>query len=156
MVLTKFQLKDKQGKRRFFQEIFLVADTAIEVVLKMPFLALSKVEINFAKRELNWRTYNLNEALPTTKQVQTIDPKEIAAVALVLNKEAFVVYVAYLRAKMSIHLAWEAQIVSLFTKEVSVPKEYADFSNIFFKESAAVLSKRLDINKHVINLEPGK
>ena len=53
MVLATFQLEDNQGRSRFFQETFLMADTAMEVVLKMLFLTLSKVEINFAERELN-------------------------------------------------------------------------------------------------------
>ena len=53
MVLAIFQLEDKQGRTRFFQETFLVADTAMEIVLGIPFLTLNKVEINFAERELN-------------------------------------------------------------------------------------------------------
>ena len=44
----------------------------------------------------------------------------------------------------------------LLVEEVSVPKKYADFSDVFSKESVAVLFKRLDINKHAINLEPCK
>ena len=72
----------------------------------MPFLGLNKVEINFAERELNWKSYNFDEALPTTKQVQMIDCKEFAAAALAPDKEAFVMHVAYLKAKMLIHLAW--------------------------------------------------
>ena len=33
MVLASFQVKDKLGKPWFFQEIFLLADSNIEVVL---------------------------------------------------------------------------------------------------------------------------
>lgn len=51
--LANFQLEDKQEKMWFFQEIFLMANTAIEVVLSMPFLALIKAKIDFADRELN-------------------------------------------------------------------------------------------------------
>lgn len=36
----------------FFEKTFLVANIAIEVVLEMLYLALSKVEINFLDREL--------------------------------------------------------------------------------------------------------
>ena len=53
MILVNFQLEDKQEKLRFFQETFLLADTAIEMILKMLFLTFSKIEINFADRELN-------------------------------------------------------------------------------------------------------
>lgn len=48
MVLANFQLKHKQNKTRFFQEIFLVPNTTIEVVLKFFFLIFSKMKINFA------------------------------------------------------------------------------------------------------------
>lgn len=82
-----------------------MANIMIEVVLEMPFLAFNKGKINFAKRELNQRTYSLNKALPTTKQVQIIDQKEFEAVALVPNKVAFMMYVAYLEAKILIYLA---------------------------------------------------
>ena len=52
MVIVGFQIQDKFGKVRFFQETGLVADTSMEVVLGMSFLALSKVEVDFAEREL--------------------------------------------------------------------------------------------------------
>ena len=122
----------------------------------MPFLAFSKVKINFAKWELNWRMYSLDEALLTTKQVQMIDYRKFAAAALNSNKDVFIVHVAYLGAKMSIHPARKAQIALLLAKKVSVPEKYADFSDVVFKESAAVLPKCSDMNKHVIDLEPGK
>ena len=44
----------------------------------------------------------------------------------------------------------------LLAKEVSIPKEYADFSDVFSKEWAAVFSERSDINKYAINLELNK
>ena len=53
MVLDTYQLEDKYKKTRFFQETCLVDDTVIERVLEMPFLALTKIEINFAERKLN-------------------------------------------------------------------------------------------------------
>ena len=65
-------------------------------------------------------------------------------------------YVADLGAKMSIYLAWQAQITLLLTKKVGVHKKYSDFSDVFFKKSAIVMLKYLDINEHVIDLEPGK
>ena len=43
----------------------------------------------------------------------------------------------------------------MLAEEISVPEEYADFSDIFSKESAAVLPNRSDINEHAIDLEPG-
>lgn len=48
IVLTNSQLEDKQKRLWFFQKIFLVANTTIEVVLRMLFLFFNKMEINFA------------------------------------------------------------------------------------------------------------
>lgn len=44
----------------------------------------------------------------------------------------------------------------LKAKRVSVSEKYTDLSDIFSKEFAAVLPNCSDINKHVINPEPGK
>ena len=69
MVIAGFQVQDKFKKARFFQETFLVADTSMEVVLGMSFLAFSKIEVDFAEKELTWKAYTIVEALPTTKRV---------------------------------------------------------------------------------------
>ena len=52
MVIADFQVKDKLGRARFFQESFVLAETSMEVVLKMPFLALSNANIQFTEKEL--------------------------------------------------------------------------------------------------------
>ena len=41
-------------------------------------------------------------------------------------------------------------------KEITIPNKYSDFANVFLKESAAELPKHFDINKHAIDLKPGK
>ena len=45
MVLANFQVKDRFGKVRFFQETFLLADISAEVVLGIPFLTFSNANI---------------------------------------------------------------------------------------------------------------
>lgn len=72
--------------------------------------------------------------------MQIIDRKKFAAVVWALSKKAFLLYVAYLEAKLWIYLAWKAQIALLLTKKVSVFEEYADFLYVFFKNSVAVHS----------------
>ena len=47
MAIAGFSIQDKSGRARFFEETFLLADTSIEVVLGMPFLALSNADIQF-------------------------------------------------------------------------------------------------------------
>ncbi len=44
IVSARFSLQDSLGRVRFFEETFLLADTSIEVVLGMPFLALSNTD----------------------------------------------------------------------------------------------------------------
>ena len=52
MVIVDFQVKDKAGKPKFFQENFLVADTKFEIILKMFFLKISNANMSFAKKTL--------------------------------------------------------------------------------------------------------
>ncbi len=44
MVSASFLLQDSLGRVRFFEETFLLTDTSMEVVLGMPFLALSNAD----------------------------------------------------------------------------------------------------------------
>ena len=154
MVLASFQVKDKLGRTRFFQETFLLADISMEVVLGMPFLTLSNADVQFVKKELTWRSYITAKALPTIKRVELIDKKEFAKVALDENSKTFVVYVASL--DLRIHLDKEAQIASLLTKEVKILDKYSDFANVFSEEQALVLPERTDINEYATKLEDGK
>ena len=91
MVLADFQVEDKLGRARFFQETFLLADISAEVVLGMPFLTFSNANVQFVEKELTWRSYITAEALPSTKRVELIDKKEFAKAALDENSETFVV-----------------------------------------------------------------
>ena len=141
MVIVGFQVIDKLGRAWFFQETFLLADTTMEVVLRMPFLTLSNADIQFAKKELTQRIYTTKDALPTTQRVELIDKKEFAKAALDENIEAFVIHVSSLSlgSKMTIHPAREDQIALLLAEKVIVPAEYSDFADIFSKESAEML-----------------
>ena len=67
MVIADFQVEDKGGRPRFFQETFLVANTKFEVILGMPFLKISNADVAFGKGTLTWKSYTTHEALPTTK-----------------------------------------------------------------------------------------
>ena len=52
MVIDGFQVEDKLGKARFFQELFLLAKTSMKVVLKILFLTLSNADILFGEKKL--------------------------------------------------------------------------------------------------------
>ena len=128
----------------------------MKVVLSMLFFTLSNADIQFAEKELTWRTYTTEEALSTIRRVEIINQKEFAKAALDDNFQAFVLHVSSLISRMTIHPAREAQLALLLAKKVTVPTEYSDFADIFSKKSANVLSEQTEANEHAIKLEEGK
>ena len=159
IVLADFQVEDKLGKARFFQETFLLADISTEIVLGMPFLTLSNANIQFVEKKHTWRSYTTAEALPTTKQVKLINKKEFAKVALDENSETFVVHVASLSSTpLDVHPSQRPQISSLIAEKAltKVPDEYANFADVFSLDLAAKLLKYTGINDYAIKLVDGQ
>ena len=156
IVFASFQVEDKLGKARFFQEIFLLADISTEVVLGILFLTFSNADVQFKKKELIWRSYTIAKVLPTTMQVELIDKKEFAKAALDENFETFVVYIASFDLAPGIHPDRETQITFLFTKNVKILDKYSDYTDVFSEEKAVILPERTNLNEHAIKLENGK
>ena len=167
MVIADFQVEDRSGRPRFFQETFLVADTKFKVILEMPFLKISNADVAFGEGTLTWKSYTTNEALPTTERVQLVDPKEFVIAALDADSETFVVHVAIREQeemamnpdrKAQIEAQSGAQVGALLFDEAptEVPAEYSDYSNVFLAENAAELLVNTRMNKHAIELEEGK
>ena len=94
MVIADFQVEDKGGRPRFFQETFLVADTKFEVILGISFLKISNANMAFGEGILMWQSYITNKTLPTTEQVQLVNLKEFIIATLDADSETFVVHVA--------------------------------------------------------------
>ena len=94
MVIADFQVEDKSGRPRFFQETFLVANTKFEMILGIPFLKISNADVAFGEETLTWKSYTTNKALPTTERVRLVDPKEFLIAVLDTDSETFVVHVA--------------------------------------------------------------
>lgn len=88
--------------------------------------------------------------------MKIIDKKEFAAAALNENDGTFVVHVAALTTKMTIHPSREAQIGSLSVEEVTVPPGYSDFADGFSKDSAVELPDHTGTNNHAIDLVDDK
>ena len=61
-----------------------------------------------------------------------------------------------LESKITIHLAWKAQIALLLAKKITILAKNANFANIFSKKLAKVLSEYTGINKNIIKLENSK
>ena len=159
MVLADFQVEDKLGKARLFQETFLLADINAEVVLGMPFLTFNNADIQFVEKELTWRSYTITEAPPTTKRVELINKREFAKAALDENSKTFVVHVASLSSTpLNVHPSRRPQISGLIAEEAStkVPDEYANFADVFSPDLAAELPKHTGINDHAIKLVDGQ
>ena len=94
MVIADFQVEDKVSKPRFFQKTFLVANTKFEMILGMLFLKINNINMSFSKKTFTWKSYIINEALFTTKQIQIINLKEFIIVALDADSEIFMVHMA--------------------------------------------------------------
>ena len=156
MVLANFQMEDKLGRTRFFQETYLLANISAEVVLGIPFLTLSNANVQFVEKELILKSYTTAEALPTTKRVELINNKEFAKAALDGKSKTFVVHMTSLNLTPGIHQDKAVQIASLLAEKVRITDKYSDFVNVFLEEKALVLPERTELNEHAIDLGDGK
>ena len=156
MVVVAFSMTDKANRVRFFEETFLVANISLEVVFEMLFLTLSGADVDFLDRELRWKTYITEKALPTTRRVELVGKKKFAAAALDPKHETFVIYVASLNLDPEIYPDREAQIAFLLTEEAKIPDKYLNFTDIFSEEKVLILPECTELNEHAIDLEDGK
>ncbi len=156
MVVSTFSVSDNDGRERFFEESFLLANVRPDIVLDMLFLTMSNADVDFQAWDLQWRSYTTGKVLPTTKQVELIAKKEFAATALDQEHEAFVIHVTGLSVDSGdeVHPLRRAQIAHLKVDETptKVPSEYADFADIFSPKLVAELSEHTEINDHAIGL----
>ena len=167
MTIAGFSIQDKLGRARFFEKTFLLADTSMEVVLRMPFLTFSNVDIQFDTKSFIQRSYSAAEALPTPRLVELIDQYDFAKAALNKNSETFVVHIATLGvprvtevAGMLIYLdrANPVQVAALQQDitPTKIPPEYTDYTDIFSPDLAIELPENTSINKHAIELIESK
>lgn len=75
----------------------------MEVVLKMPFLSFSNIDIEFVRSgTFIWKFYDTAKILSTTNWVQLIDKHEFAKVAIEESSETFMIHVAALEIPATI------------------------------------------------------
>ena len=79
IVVSTFFMSNKDGRKRFFEKSFLLADVKPNIVLKMPFLTMSNVDVNFQARDLQWKFYTTENVLPTIKQAKLIKKKKVCS-----------------------------------------------------------------------------
>ncbi len=156
MIVSTFSVSDKDSKERFFEKNFLLADIKWDIVLGMSFLTMSNADIDFQAQDLQWRSYIIEDVLPTIRQVELIGKKEFAAAALDPEHEAFVVHVSTLSVDSGdkVHPLKKAQIPYLKVDKASskVSSKYADFVDVFSPKLALELPEHTGINNHAIKL----
>ncbi len=149
-------MSNKDGRERFFEESFLLADVKPDIVLWMPFLTISNTDIDFQARDLQWNSYIIGNVLPTSRQVELMGKKEFTVVVFDPEYEAFVVYVVTFSVDSGneIYPLRKAQIAHLKADKafIKVASEYADFLDIFLQKLAIELSEHMEIYDHVIKL----
>ncbi len=52
IVVSIFSVSDKDGRERFFEKSFLLADVKLNIVLGMLFLTMSNADVDFQARDL--------------------------------------------------------------------------------------------------------
>ncbi len=119
---------------------------------------MSNADINFQVRNLQWRSYSIENVLPTTGRVKLIRKKEFAATTLNPEYEAFIIYITALNISFDlgneVHLSKKAQIAYLKADKTltEVPSKYADFVDVFLPKLATKLRKYTKISDHTIEL----
>ena len=137
----------------------MLADTSMEMVLRILFLTVFDVDIRFVEKELKEKRYLIAEALPTTQRVGLINKRKFATVAQDKNTKTLLIYVTTLLASsMLVYLFCQAQIGLLLVDKVftEVPTKYSNYIDVFLFDLVIELSKNTSINKHVIKLVEDK
>ena len=167
MVVVAFSVTDKANRVRFFEETFLVANVSPEVVLEMLFLTLRSANVDFLGRELWWKTYIVEEVLPTIRRIELVGKKEFAAAVLDSESETFVVHVASLSSdtlpsssplKLYVYPSRRPQVSGLIAEEAptKIPAKYSDFTDVFSPDLASELPKHTRIIDYAIELVDGQ
>ncbi len=68
MIVFIFSMSDKDGRERFFEESFLLADVKPDVMLGMLFFTMSNTDIDFQARDLWWSSYITGDVVLTTSK----------------------------------------------------------------------------------------
>ncbi len=96
IVVSTFSVLDKDGRKKIFEESFLLANVKSDIVLRMLFLTMNNIDIDFQVQDLQWRFYTTRDIFPTTRKVELIEKKEFAITAFNPEHKAFIVYAATL------------------------------------------------------------
>ena len=166
IVVAASSVKVKSNWVKFFEETFLVANVSPEVVLRMFFLTLSGIDVDFLGWKLRWKTYITKKTFSTTKRIELVGKNKFATIGLDSESETFIIHVASLNFNVSsnsfpleleVHLFCKPQVSGLIAKEapIKISNEYLDFANVFSPYLASELPKHTEINNYAIELING-
>lgn len=81
IVFSIFSVLDKDSRKRFFEESFLLADVKPDIIFGMPFLTMSNADIDFQVRDFQLGSYTTGDVFWTTRSVKRIEKNKFAAAA---------------------------------------------------------------------------
>lgn len=150
MVMTLFQVWNKNRKFCFFEKTFLLTNICINIAFEIFFFILSNIEVIFNNGKLIWRQHIATKTFFTIKQVQLIRKKELATIALDSKNQTFIVYIVSFMIFDEIYLSRKTQIDSLKIDQafITILLKNFDFPDIFFPELAMELSKHTEIKNY--------
>lgn len=135
----------------------------------MLFQTVSNTNLSFLEQKLTQKFYIVVEVLPITKIVQFINMKNFAKAIYNEELKTFVVYIIALEAllvEMIIQSSQNTQITCSNPIQIAalkynkalikIPAKYSEFLDIFSEKNVLMLSKWIDFNQQVIQLEKSK
>ena len=127
IIIASLSKKNKEEKSCIFEKMFLLANISMNIALKISFLTLSNIEINFVGHHIYWRIYTVAKVLLIVRQVELIRKKEFADVALDLENKTFVVHETSISQDWDIYHFRRIQMALLKADEtyISVSTKYS-------------------------------
>lgn len=81
IVLAMFRLENKDKKSYIIDKTFLLACLSLDIILKMLFLTLNNIKVNFINFKISWGTWIFILAIAKTKKAKSIGKKDIIVIA---------------------------------------------------------------------------
>ena len=161
MIVADFLVTDKINQAGFFEKTFLMANISPKIVLKIPFLILSNVDVDFLDWKLWYKIYTFKKTFPITRHVKLMSKKEFATAMFGPEYESFVVQIASFSFVASpssfllnVHPFNKSQIAGLITEKafIKIFAKYLNFADIFSSDLASKLLEHTGINNQAIKL----
>lgn len=91
---------------KFFEKLFWLADTSIEVILRILFLSFGNTDIKFVEKPKKsiWRSYTAAKTLSIPNRIELINKSKFVKVTLNENFKIFIIYVATLELSVAMFI----------------------------------------------------